>query len=133
LFGKKKQKTKKVAIVPVSVIFTLMQELLAIDASVLNLKISYGDKVFRLGIASDYDRLKKRFFDTVFFLSDDCKLPWESGVNYDTLDEFKRFAKLDESLLADIEDGITVLEDEDCGCPSNVTQLRPYIVEVERS
>ena len=131
MFWKKKQKTKKVAIVPVSVIFTLMQDILDINAPVLNLKISYNNKIYRIGIASDYDRRKNIFFDTVFFVGDDCKLPWENGWTCNTFDEFKRSAKLSEILLVDIKDEITILEDEDCGCPSNVTQLRPYIVEVE--
>ncbi|MCL2592123.1 MAG: hypothetical protein FWD82_02040 [Defluviitaleaceae bacterium] len=128
----KKQKTIKVAIVPVSVIFELIQSLLDIDAPVLNLKISYNDNIYRIGIASDYNKRKNVFFDTVFFVSDDCKRPWESGLNYDTFDELKRSAKLSGMLLADIKDEITILEDEDCGCPSNVTQLEPYTVEVDK-
>ena len=131
MFWKKKQKTKKVAIVPVSVVFALMQDLIDIDAPVLNLKISYNDKIYRIGIASDYDRRKNVFFDTVFFVGDDCKRPWENSLNFNTLDEFKISAKLSEILLSDIKDEITILEDEDAGCPDNVTQLRPYIVEVE--
>ena len=133
MFGKRKQKAKKVAIVPVSVIFTLIQDLLDIDAPVLNLKISYHDKIYRLGIASDYDRRKNVFFDTVFFLSEDCKRPWESGLSYNTLDEFKRSAKLSGIFLADIKDEIRILEDEDIGCPSNITMLKPFIVEVEKN
>ena len=131
MFWKKKPKTKKVAIVPVSVIFALMQDLLAIEAPVLNLKISYRDKEYRLGIASDYDRRKNVFFDTVFFLGDDCGLPWATGSSYDTFEEFKRSASLNEMRLAEIKDEIIILEDADCGCPGNVTQLRPYIVELE--
>jgi hypothetical protein len=82
-------------------------------------------------MASDYDRRKGVFFDTVFFVSDDCKRPWETGLNFNTFDEFKKSAKLGETPLVDIKDEITVLEDADTGCPSGITQLRPYIVEVE--
>ena len=75
MFLIKGKKVKKVALVPVPVILTLMQNLLDINAPGLNLKISYNDKIYRLGMASDYDRRKGVFFDTVFFVSDDCKRP----------------------------------------------------------
>lgn len=131
MFWKGKKKAKKVAIVPVSVIFALIQDLLDINAPTLNLKISYNDKIYRLGIASDYDERKNIYFDTVFFVGDDCKRPWESGMTYETFDSFKTFAKLSGKVLADIKDEIMIIEDADIGCPSYITMLEPYVVEVE--
>jgi|GEM_PF-3007577 len=128
----KRKKTKKVAVVPVSIIFTLMQDMLDINAPVLDLKISFNDKMYRMGIASDYNAIKNVFFDTVFFVGDDCKRPWESGANYDTLDDFKKHANLGGILLADITDKITIIKEKGAGCPSSITQLMPYIVEKER-
>ncbi|MCL2633445.1 MAG: hypothetical protein FWD34_02905 [Oscillospiraceae bacterium] len=131
MFWKKRQ--KKVAIVPVSVIFAHIKELMDINAPVLNLKIKYSDKIYRLGIASDFNRSTGEFFDTVFFIGDDCKRPWDNGWNCDTFDEFKQSAKLGDVLLKDINGEITVLEDEDAGCPSNITMFKPYIVEKENN
>ena len=127
----KRKKVKKVAIVPISIVFALMQESMDIDAPVMNLKISYHDKIYRIGIASDYDH-RRGFFDTVFFVADDCKRPWEKGLCYDTLHQFQASGKLGEIPFTDIKDEITILEDEDVGCPSGITMLIPYIVEVTK-
>jgi hypothetical protein len=74
--------------------------------------------------------MKGVFFDTVFFINDDCKQPWENGWNCGTFDEFKQSAKLGDVLLTDIKGDIIILEDDDIGCPSNILMLEPYIVEV---
>jgi hypothetical protein len=110
-----------------------MKECVEIDAPVLNLKIQYKDEIYRLGIASDFDQKKGGFFDTVFFVAGDVKKPWDNGLNYRTLDDFWQAARLGDVFMADIKDDITILEEEDVGCPSNITMLIPYIVEVEKS
>jgi hypothetical protein len=46
MFWKRKPKSKKVAVVPVTVIFALMQELVDIDALGLNLKVWYNGSGF---------------------------------------------------------------------------------------
>ena len=82
------------------------QECLKIDAPEVNFEIEYENKIYPLGINSDYTS-QEGFFDTKIYLGEQT---------FDTIEDFCQNAKLQNQLFMNLET-VIILRDLDYGDP----------------
>ena len=115
-FNKKKEKRFRWESVScgVGIILRILEQ--CEDCSV-QLVVRYHGAYYNIGIASDYDRQTRKFFDTIFYLNEQEFL---------SLDEFKSSAKINDILFTDICDMMEVVEADE-GNPINLTILKDLV------
>lgn len=96
---------------PTDIIDLFMQDI-ATDAPLEDLTVEINGKPHHVGISSDYD--KGRFFDTYFFLDDQC---------FKTLEGFVKKASVDGVLFSELETIKILSENLDSGDPRNSVLL----------
>lgn len=93
-------------------IIDLFRQDVTIDAPLEDLTVEINGKPHHVGISSDYD--KERFFDTYFFLDDQC---------FKTLEGFVKKASVDGVLFSELETIKILNENLDSGDPRNSVLL----------
>lgn len=93
-------------------IIDLFKQDIAIGAPLEDLTVEINGKPHNVGISSDYD--KGRFFDTYFFLDDQC---------FKTLEGFVKKASVDSVLFSELETVKVLRENLNCGDPRNSVLL----------
>lgn len=93
-------------------IIDLFRQDVFIDAPLEDLTVEINGKPHHVGISSDYD--KGRFFDTYFFLDDQC---------FKTLEGFVKKASVDGVLFSELETIKILRENLDSGDPRNSVLL----------
>jgi len=111
LFGLKKKKGWEPLKCNTSTIIELMKQ--CEDSGMLEIIFSYNEKIFNVGISSDYDN--GRFFDTTYYIDDQ---------QYLTLTEFCEKSTINGQLFINI-DYIYILEADE-GNPRNLTLLDEF-------
>jgi len=120
MFFRKREKVKKRVVCPIPVIIGLIQESVDIDAGSSEFVILFEGKEHKVGFNSDYNR-QQGFFDPIFYLDEQ---------KFDTIDEFKAQATLNDLLFASRTDNVEIL-DADNGVTKFpwYTALNDYIVD----
>lgn len=93
-------------------IIDLFRQDIAANAPLEDLTVEINGKPHHVGISSDYD--KGRFFDTYFFLDDQC---------FRTLEGFTEKCVVDGVLFRELETVIILRENLDSGDPRNSVLL----------
>lgn len=93
-------------------IIDLFRQDISTDAPLEDLTVEINGKPHHVGISSDYD--KGRFFDTYFFLDDQC---------FKTLEGFVKKASVDGVLFSELETIKILRENLDSGDPRNSVLL----------
>lgn len=93
-------------------IIDLFKQDIATNAPLEDLTVEINGKPHHVGISSDYD--KGRFFDTYFFLDDQC---------FKTLEGFVSKASVDGALFCELETVKILSENLDSGDPRNSVLL----------
>jgi len=81
--------------------------------STVQLVVRYHEEYYKIGVASDYNRQTRSFFDTVFYLNDQ---------EYELLNAFRASATIDGMNIMDIHDSLEIVEADE-GNPRNLTIL----------
>jgi len=100
MFFKKRDKTKKRVVCPISVIIGLIQETIDIDAGSCEFVILFEGNEHNVGFTSDYDR-KQGFFDPLFYLDEQ---------EFTTFEEFRSQAVLNGQVFAQRTDNVEIIE-----------------------
>lgn len=80
------------------------------------LVIVYHEEIYKIGIASDYNKKLGKFFDTVFYINDKEYKSWE---------QFETFAEIGGVRITEIYDPVEVVEADE-GDPANLTIFKNY-------
>lgn len=112
IFGKRKTKWEPLMCRPADIIDLFKQDI-ATDALLEDLTVEIDGKPHHVGISSDYDR-RKGFFDTYFFLDDQC---------FRTLEGFAAKASVDGALFSEMETVTVLRENLYSGDPRNSVLL----------